>query len=228
MSIRPRGLGPTMSTAFAALLMGASAAAAHPHVFAEATMEIVADKTGHLEKLHNAWWMDELFSSSVIVDFDKNANGKLDKGELAAIGKQVASSIQEWSFYTFVHRGADLVALKAPPTLDVVYDETRRKLRFSFDMRPSKPLDLEGGTTTFSAFDNTYFVAFDFAGASSFVAKGLPRDCHGDMSTPSPDEAAKSWMATISALGTNDTVPEDGIKFSEVLSTKFKIACGAG
>lgn len=191
-------------------------------------MEIVAEKAGHLERLHHSWWMDELFSSSVVVDFDKDGNGKLGKAELAAIGAQVASSIREWSFYTSVHHGAELVAMKAPPALDVIFDARRGKLRFSFDMRPQTPLNLKDGTTTFSAFDQTYFVAFDFAGPQSFVAKGLPKGCTTHMDTPSPDEAAASWMATISSLGTNDTVPEDGIKFSEVLSTKFKVDCGAG
>ncbi|GGD38605.1 DUF1007 family protein [Aureimonas glaciei] len=211
------------------LLLGAAApAAAHPHVFASATMTVSATPDGHLLALHNSWWMDELFSSSVVVDFDENANGTLDPDELAAVGKQVGSSIKEWSYYTFVRQGAGDIAMTAPPALDVAYDAKRGQLKFSFALTPEKPVLLTGQSTTFSNFDNTYFVAFDFAETGAFLTKGLPGDCKTGESVPTPDEAAKSWMATISALGTDETVPEDGIKFSEVLSTKFSVDCRQG
>jgi ABC-type uncharacterized transport system substrate-binding protein len=212
--------------ALTASLGAIAPAAAHPHVFANATVEIVAGPDGRLISLHNSWWMDELFSSSVLVDFDKNGNGALDKDELAAIGKQVGSSIAEWSYYTFVTRNGVKVALTAPATLNVTYDAKRGQLRFSFEMQPAQPLALKGATTTVTNFDDTYFVAFDFTGgAKAFSAKGLPKACTTTTAAPTPDQAAKSWMDTISALGTGDTVPEDGIKFSEVLSTKFSIDC---
>ena len=212
--------------AVAAGLSAAAPAAAHPHVFANSTVQIVVGKDGRMVSLHNSWWMDELFSSSVVVDFDKNGNGTLDKDELAAIGKQVGSSIAEWSYYTFVTQNGAKVALTAPPTLDVIFDAKKGQLRFAFDMKPAQPLELKGKTTTVTNFDDTYFVAFDFTGGDkAFSVKGLPKGCKTSTAAPTPDEAAKSWMDTISALGTSDTVPEDGIKFSEVLSTKFSIDC---
>ncbi|BDA84822.1 ABC transporter substrate-binding protein [Aureimonas sp. SA4125] len=198
---------------------------AHPHVFVSATMTVSATPEGDLLAVHNSWWMDELFSSSVVVDFDENANGRLDPEELSAVGKQVGTSIKEWSYYTFVRQGAGDVALAAPAALDVVFDAKRGQLQFSFQMKPEKPLRLKGQTTTFSNFDDTYFVAFDFAETGAFVTKDLPSGCKSGESAPSPDEAAKSWMATIAGLGPGDTVPEDGIKFSEVLSTKFTLDC---
>ena len=108
----------------------------------------------------------------------------------------------------------------------MIFDAKKGQLRFAFDMKPAQPLELKGKTTTVTNFDDTYFVAFDFTGGDkAFSAKGLPVGCQTTTAAPTPDEAAKSWMDTISALGTSDTVPEDGIKFSEVLSTKFSIDC---
>lgn len=213
--------------AAAVALSGTSVASAHPHVFVEPKLEITATKDGHLQSLHNVWMMDELFSSSVIPDFDANADGKLEKDELAAIGKQVAGSIVEWSYYTFVRKGDVVMEMVGPPTLNVTFDEKRSMLRFDFTMKPKAPLDLRNGDVSFSNFDETYFVAFDFKGASDFTVKNMPKGCHYDMSAPSPDEAAKSWMATISAIPADATVPADGIKFSQVLSTKFRILCAS-
>jgi ABC-type uncharacterized transport system substrate-binding protein len=216
-----------LTFAAAVALSGTSTASAHPHVFVEPKLEITATKDGHLQSLRNVWWMDELFSSSVVLDFDANADGKLEKDELAAIGKQVAGSIAEWSFYTFVRKADATVEMVAPPTLNVTFDDKRSELRFDFTMKPKAPLDLRGGDVSFSNFDDTYFVAFDFKGANDFAVRNMAKGCHSDMSAPSPDEAAKSWMATISSIPADATVPADGIKFSQVLSTKFRILCAS-
>lgn len=209
-----------------ALALPPSAASAHPHVFVEPKLEITATKDGHLQSLENVWRMDELFSSSVVVDFDKNADGQLGKDELAAVGRQVASSIVEWSFYTFVRKNGVAVEMQPPAVLNVRYDAKRSQLLFDFAMKPKAPLDLKGGDVVFSNFDETYFVAFDFKGAEDFTVRNMPKGCRTDATAPSPDEAAKSWMDTIAAIPADAAVPEDGIKFSQVLSTKFRIACG--
>jgi ABC-type uncharacterized transport system substrate-binding protein len=193
---RRSGLRPvTVLLGVLASLGAVAPAAAHPHVFANATVEIVAGPDGRLVSLHNGWWMDELFSSSVLVDFDKNGDGALDKDELAAIGKQVGSSIAEWSYYTFVTQNGAKVALTAPPTLGVTYDAQKGQLRFSFEMKPAQPLTLKGSTTTVTNFDDTYFVAFDFTGGDkAFSVKNLPKACTTTTAAPTPDQAAKSWM----------------------------------
>lgn len=203
-------------------------ASAHPHVFVDPKLQITATADGHLQSLENIWWMDELFSSGVVVDFDKNGNGTLEKEELEAIGKQVASSIVEWSFYTFVKKGGVAVEMLPPDRLDVSFDPKRSRLLFEFAMKPKAPLDLKSSDVVFSNFDETYFVAFDFRGPQDFVVRNMPKGCRPDIDAASPDEAAKSWMDTIAALPADASVPADGIKFSQTLSTKFRIVCGKG
>lgn len=212
----------------AAAVLAPGIALAHPHVFVEPHIEIAATGDGYLKALRNTWRMDEMFSSSVIVDFDANGNGRLDKDELAAVGRQVRGSIERWSFYTNVHEGGVPVTMKASPVLGVTYDDKRSQLVFDFSMTPERLLDLKAGDVAFSNFDDTYFVAFDAKSLSNFTVRNMPKGCRADMSAPSPDEAAKSWMATISAIPADAAVPEDGIKFSEVLSTKFRIRCSRG
>lgn len=211
------------------ILAPVSNASAHPHVFVDATMEIIASPDGHLAEVRNIWWMDELFSASVIPDFDKNANGRLDPDELKAVGAQVRKSIAQWSFYTFVRTDKTRVAMQEPPVLKVSHDKRSGKLLFDFTMKPKAPLDLTKEKVTFSNFDDTYFVAFNFTkGIKSFEPKGLPKDCRTKMNVPTPDEAANAWMQQIASLGPDQSVPDDGVNFSQVLSTRFQLDCTAG
>ena len=52
-------------------LFAGSGAFAHPHVFVEASLEIVLDKDGRFSKLRQVWRFDELFSATVVLDFDE-------------------------------------------------------------------------------------------------------------------------------------------------------------
>ena len=64
-----------------AVMAFASPALSHPHIFAEARVEIVATDDGMLKELRNVWRFDDIFSSSVLMDFDKNSDLKLDHSE---------------------------------------------------------------------------------------------------------------------------------------------------
>ncbi|MCD4660078.1 DUF1007 family protein, partial [Agrobacterium sp.] len=76
------------------------AASAHPHIFAEARMEIVEGPNGTVQEVRNIWRFDEMFSASVVMDYDKNSDLNLDKDELAEIGTTVLESLAEYSYYT--------------------------------------------------------------------------------------------------------------------------------
>ena len=68
-----------------AALAAPAAALAHPHIFAEARLEVVAGEDGTITELRNVWRFDEMFSASVVMDFDKNSNAELDPDELAEV-----------------------------------------------------------------------------------------------------------------------------------------------
>lgn len=52
-------------------------------------MEIVEGPNGTVQEVRNIWRFDEMFSASVVMDYDKNSDLKLDKDELAEIGNTV-------------------------------------------------------------------------------------------------------------------------------------------
>ena len=71
---------PTATTAmgsflgFFALLASTVPASVHPHVFAEARLDVVVNPDGTVKSLRHLWRFDDLFSSTVLVEFDKNGD----------------------------------------------------------------------------------------------------------------------------------------------------------
>ncbi|MBO0905622.1 DUF1007 family protein [Jiella sp. MQZ13P-4] len=208
----------------AALFAAPSAADAHPHVFVEPHVEIVGNAAGEMTAIRNVWRMDELFSSSVVVDFDKNANGTLDPDELDAVGETVRKSIAEWSFYSFVQLDGKDVDLVPPERMHTLFEDGQ--LIFFFEMPLKQPIDLSRHKVKVSNFDDSFFVAFDFKGADDFQLVDLPANCRKKLHVPDEDEAAKNWMNTIAGIGADEAVPQDQANaYADILATRLEVSC---
>lgn len=215
-----------LAGALVASIAACGSAEAHPHVFADSRMEIVGTADGMLSSLRNIWRFDELFSSSVVVDFDKNGNGTLDDDEVQAVAETVRQSIAEWDFYTFVSVGNRDIKLTPPTDIRGLFQSGQ--LILFFEMKPAEAIDLKVAPVTFSAYDESYFVAFDFADENAFQLLDLPQTCTKAYTRPDPDEDASEWMNSVSMLKPGQSIPEDGVNFSQLLATRVDVSCKAG
>ncbi|MEF2550438.1 DUF1007 family protein [Aurantimonas sp. A2-1-M11] len=218
-----RGLAAALAVMAATLAPGA--AAAHPHVFAEAKVEIVGAPDGQLAAIRNIWRMDELFSSSVLVDFDANANGQLDDSELVEVGSVVRESIAEWNFYTFVQADGKTVEMSPPNEIRTLWENGQ--LLMFFEMPAGEAVDLARSKLTVSNFDETFFVAFIFESQADFLMIDMPDTCAKNLVVPDEDEAAKQWMDSVAGLGPDETIPDDGVNYSQALATRVEVSCAA-
>lgn len=206
-----------------AALLGGATAQAHPHVFAEAKVEIVGTDDGKLGAVRNIWRMDELFSSSVLVDFDADADGALGDEELSEIGSTVRQSIAEWNFYTRVAAGAREVQMSPPDEIRALWQDGQ--LLMFFEMKAAEPVDLAVESVTVSNFDKSFFVAFEFSDVEDFQLVDMPTSCEKTFVVPDEDEAARQWMDSVASLGPDESIPDEGINYSEALATRIEVAC---
>ncbi|RUU72444.1 DUF1007 family protein, partial [Mesorhizobium sp. M7A.T.Ca.TU.009.01.1.2] len=79
-----------LASALAANFAATGPAYVHPHVFAEARLDVILSPDHQSVKaLRHLWRFDDLFSSTVMMEFDKNSDLKLDDKEL----KEVADTV---------------------------------------------------------------------------------------------------------------------------------------
>lgn len=211
------------ATAILGTVLTSAPALAHPHVFIDAHVEIVGDEAAHFVALRNVWRFDELFSSSVVVDFDSNANGTLDADELEQVAETIRGSIAEWGFYTFVELGSRDVKLKEPDVIHALYEDGQ--LILFFEMPVTETVDLKTQSIKVSNFDESFFVAFDFPGDNAFQLIGLPNACSKALHVPDEDEAAKQWMDQIANLGPDEEVGDGATAFADVMATRMEVSC---
>jgi ABC-type uncharacterized transport system substrate-binding protein len=153
-----------------------AAAEAHPHVFAEARLDVVVNSDGTVKSLRHLWRFDDLFSSTVLMEFDKNADLKLDDAELAEVSNTVHSSLAEYNYFQLV---------------------------ILFESEPNAPFALRG-KVDFGIYDPTFYTAIDFTEDDHMAVSALPAFCKRQVIRPDPDEALAQNQASLTPEFFND------------------------
>ncbi|WP_394706052.1 DUF1007 family protein [uncultured Martelella sp.] len=210
-----------LKAAFYGLLLAAGTAApalAHPHVFVDARLEVVADDDGNVTALQNVWRFDEFFSSSVILDYDANLDNQLTGDELTDIGETVRQSLAEYNYYTQITADGEDVKLAKP---DVIHaDMVDGQLLLFFAAKPENPLPLSGHLT-FGVYDPTMYTAIDFRNDSDLVTQGDAFDkCTKTVLRPDADE-----ILSENANSLTDAFFNDPTDMSKLFATKLDITC---
>lgn len=203
----------------ATLLMPALADA-HPHIFAEARLEIVSDDEGAVSELRNVWRFDELFSSSVVLDFDKNANATLDPDELAEVGQTVLESLAEYNYYTTISDNGKSVKVSRPDRITVDYKDNQ--LLMMFAVKPAEAMPLKG-KLTFGVYDPTMYTAMDFPTDEDLTVVGDKiKACKHQVVRPDPDEVLAENKDTLTDAFWNDPT---GTDMSKLFATRIEVTC---
>ncbi|CCM78749.1 DUF1007 family protein [Rhizobium mesoamericanum] len=187
-------------------------ASAHPHIFVDAKFEAVAAADGSLSELRNTWRFDEVFSSSVLLDFDKNNNSTLDPPELAAVAK--------YNYYTSATIYGKAVPLTKPDVIHTTYEGG--SLILSFSQRPTEKTPLRG-LIVFGVYDPTLYTALDFANDTDLKTSGDGfRRCKSMVIRPESKEIRAENQATLTSLFFNDPM---GTGYSQLVATRLEVQC---
>ena len=197
----------------------ATPAYVHPHVFAEARLDITIRPDGTVEKLGHVWRFDDIFSSTVLVEFDKNGDLKLDQAELSALAETINASISEFDYFQSVQLNDKKVVMAAPRQL--IADFQNNQLIIAFESPPKQPLKL-GTRTSFGVYDPTFYTAIDYVNDSDVHVTGLPPACRQKVVRPDPDEAIAQNQSTLTDTFFNDPT---GTDMTKIFATRLEIEC---
>lgn len=125
---------------------------AHPHTFIEVYPTItVKNKT--TEKINFVWKLDEMTSSMLIMEFDINSNGQIDKNEQEHVYQNYFSSLIDYNFYTDITVNSKIIKFPDPKNFNSFIENN--KLCYSFDI----DTNLNINETLFDFGDTDFFIA---------------------------------------------------------------------
>lgn len=210
-----------MASAAAMLLATSAPASVHPHVFAEARLDVIVNPDDTVKALRHVWRFDDLFSSTVLMEFDKNSDLKLDDAELQDVSQTVFESIGEYHYFQLVTVDGKDVDMKPPANLMANFDNNQ--LIILFESEPKAPLKLKG-KVDFGVYDPTFYTAIDFTEDEHMAVAPMPDDCKRHVIRPDPDDAIAQNQGTLTDAFFNDPT---GTNMSKIFATRLELECGA-
>jgi ABC-type uncharacterized transport system substrate-binding protein len=211
--------GGTAALALAAVFASAGVADAHPHVFADARLDVVVNSDGTVKALKHAWIFDDVFSATVIIDFDKNGDNKMEPNEILAVEKTIHESLAEYGYFQLVTVNGVDVKMVPPPAIHASFKG--QQMTVKFESVPAKPLKL-AGTVDFGIYDPTFYTAIDFREDGDMRVDKLPANCSRTVIRPDPDTAIAQNQKTLTDAFFNDPT---GTDFSKLVATKLELDC---
>lgn len=157
----------------------------HPHVFLEANLEIHRDAQGRAIELRNVWRFDEVFSTSVVVDFDENGDNALDVKELEHIGATIKTNLKEFDYFTEVRADGEIVEFELPKIFLADYNDGKLTLIVAMELK--EPQIMTGKNFSVSVSDPTYYVAVEIADENAIELSGGGGDCKSEIVRPDFD-----------------------------------------
>lgn len=143
------------SLVFAVLLLLPQLLPAHPHVWIDAHGELHFNG-GRLHRVVHRWTFDELFTESILLDYDTNGNRRIEPGENREIAEGAFSNLEYYDYFT--HLTVDGRELPVDRVENFVASVEKGRLVYRFDL----PLDVDVRSRwrriTFGVWDDTYFV----------------------------------------------------------------------
>lgn len=193
---------------------------AHPHVFVEARLEVVAGDDGTISELRNVWRFDEVFSSSVVMDFDKNTDLKLDPNELAEVGKTVRDSLVDYDYYMNLTIDGKNIKVQQPDIIHVDYKQGQ--LLMFFAVKPAETMPLKG-RLTFGVYDPTLYTSIDFPTDNELVLVGdALKSCKHQVVRPDADQVIAENKQSLTDAFFNDPT---GTNMSKLFATRLDVTC---
>ena len=150
-------------------------AAAHPHVYVDARVEVVFDKDGQITALRHVWRFDDAFSAFASQGLDANGDGVLSIEELQPLAKINVESLKEYEYFTFLKVGAKRVGFKIPTEYWLQSADGFLSLFYTLPlMQPVKP-DANG--VSIDVYDPNYFVDYQLVETDPAKLIDAPAAC---------------------------------------------------
>jgi ABC-type uncharacterized transport system substrate-binding protein len=142
-------------------MFAAAPAAAHPHVFIESKLAFVFD-AGKVTALRLNWVFDDVFSDSLLTQFDADGDGTFDALESNAVGEGVLPNLKMFHYFTYVFVDGKELDPIDPTEFGASVDD-KRVVTFHMTVPLPRPVDPRTAALAAEVYDSEYYVQVDLA-----------------------------------------------------------------
>jgi ABC-type uncharacterized transport system substrate-binding protein len=198
-----------------ALMLGATAAQAHPHVWITAKSELIYAPDGTITGVRHAWTFDDMFSTYALQGIEAKTKGAYTREELAPLAQTNVESLKEFAYFTFAKADGKKQRFTEPVDYFLDYKNTELTLHFTLPAKtPFKTRQL-----TLEVFDPAFFIDFKYADKDPVKLVGAPADCKMQFQRPN------DGTASAQQLGEQNFLNGESSNFGAMFANKIVVEC---
>jgi ABC-type uncharacterized transport system substrate-binding protein len=158
----PRLFGAILAvTAFlTCTLLHAPPADAHPHVFIEDRV-VFLFAGNKITAIEQSWKFDEIFSDTLIQQFDANGDGAFDALESKAVAKGTLPNLKKFRYFNYVWVDGKDIGVIDP--INFTAAAKNKLVTFVFTVKLPKPVDPKTQKLKVEINDREFYVEVDLA-----------------------------------------------------------------
>ena len=168
-------------------VLAAGSAAAHPHIFIDATLRIAFGADGTVTGIEQTWTFDEFHSVWAVQGLDTNGDKAFSPEELQSLADGYAEGLEDVAFYTSIQAGTAPVTLVRDDPLAMTYEG--EQIRMSFTLRPAEPTGVGEGWSIQIA-DPEYYSAITVLEGPGISLQNAPAGCAVEQVPPKDLDSA--------------------------------------
>ena len=205
------------------LCAGASAASAHPHVWADIRTSIMTNPEGLITGIRMEWTFDEGYTTFALDGLDTNGDGTYGPDEIKPLTDENIANLAESDYFGFMRQNEKLLKHGKVTDYTQIYENNRLTLAFVFPLET--PVDPRKGVFDYKVYDPDYFIDFGYVKDDPVELEGtLPAGCSWELKPMMTDEeleAKRNFLAQQPV----DWVNQTGEDFGSLFARPVVVTC---
>jgi ABC-type uncharacterized transport system substrate-binding protein len=199
-------------------------ALAHPHVFIDATVEVMFDEAGLATGLRIGWTYDDFFSMMIIEDraLDPDYDAVLTPEAVAALSGFDMQWDPDFPGDTYAFLQDRALPLQRPTDWSADYADG--KITSTHVRRFEAPVPVADQPLVVKVYDPGFYTAYAVVGTPAIIGRD---DCAVEVFTPDTDAADEALLALLAQMPTTADIevayPEVGASYAQ----DIRITCNA-
>lgn len=195
-----------------ALLMAATQAKAHPHVWIDLRIKPLMTEQGNLLGLQQAWRFDPFYSLVLIEELEKGGPKAELEERYDQLAWEIVKNLNSVNFFTQGQAG--LTASEWSQVTEATLMKIGQRLELRFNLPLAKPLSVKGSAFSYQVYDPTYYIEMLHATESGLDKTQLATACQLQLEEPTPTSNLIEQALALDKTETSED-PELGKHFAE-------------
>jgi len=211
------------------LLLWATGAVAHPHVWADIRSGLIVNADGKITGVRNEWTFDEGYTGFALDGLDTDHDGVYGPDEIRPLTEENIKNLLESAYFTVIRQNGHVLLQGEVKEYGQTYEGGRLTLYFVLPLKT--PADPKAGPFDYKIYDPDFFIDFAYKKDDPVELEGnLPAGCKFELKpVPSDDEIAekRDFLANKDINWQNDTGEDFGSIFAQAAVVECENAAAA-